>query len=79
MATIITCDGGCGAHSPDYSVRRGGPHVANGWLRVRAEKRLRFDEGGEHSDKLFCESCEPRILAALKPIQPANPPTSGEG
>ena len=68
MATIIICDGGCGAQSPDYNVTRGGPHVANGWLRVIAGRRKAFDLAVSADEaKLFCDACAPRIEAAMNP------------
>ena len=76
MATIITCDGGCGAQSPDYTVKRGGPHVANGWLRVRAASNVRFREDWDHDDKLFCDTCAKRVREALRPTTP-NPQQEG--
>lgn len=63
MATIILCDGGCGAQSPDPFTRN---HVANQWLRVRAEKNTRFDHAHESDDKLFCDTCAVPVKAALQ-------------
>lgn len=76
MATIIVCDGGCGAQSPDYTVKRGGPHVANGWFHVRAGHKRAFERLNEHDDKLYCDACSPRIIAAMKPL-PAAPGAGG--
>lgn len=70
MATIIICDGGCGAQSPDYVNRSYGPHVANGWLKVRAGRPRAGAELSSHDEKLFCNKCAPRVLAALEPKAP---------
>lgn len=64
MATILVCDGGCGAQSPDP---QSGSHVGNNWLRVRAEINHRFKDGERWDDKLFCKACTERVGAALKP------------
>jgi hypothetical protein len=63
MAAIIRCDGGCGAESPDHTKR--GAHVANHWLRVRAEVNLRFDRAREDDDRLYCDACAAPVLATL--------------
>ena len=63
MATVIICDGGCGAQSPDPATRL---HVANDWLRVRTRTNRYWDQASEHDDLLFCKSCAPRVEAALK-------------
>ena len=64
MATVIICDGGCGAQSPDPKTRL---HEANHWLRVRAEDNHRWQRASEHDDLLFCKSCSARVKAALQP------------
>ena len=66
MATLIVCDGGCGAHSPDYTVK-GGPHIANGWLKVRAGRPKYPRDLSEADEKVFCDNCAPRVLAAIEP------------
>jgi hypothetical protein len=64
MATIIVCDGGCGAQSPDPKTRL---HNANGWLRVRSDVNTRFRYGDRWNDKLFCDACSPRVIKAMEP------------
>ncbi len=63
MATVIICDGGCGAQSPDP---KSGLHEANHWLRVRTGENRSFERVSKYDDLLFCKSCSPRIVTALK-------------
>lgn len=62
MATVIVCDGGCGAQSPDPKSHL---HEANHWLRVRSGTNVDFELFGEYDDKLFCKSCAVRVTKAL--------------
>ncbi len=65
MAYLTTCDGGCGAISPDPKTRL---HVANRWFVVRAGYRHEgFARQDERDDKLFCKACAQRVIAALQP------------
>lgn len=64
MATIIVCDGGCGAQSPDP---KSGLHVANKWFEVLAGYPRAGDRLDRHEKKQFCENCAPRVRDALKP------------
>lgn len=63
MATVIICDGGCGAQSPDPATRL---HIANHWLRVRTRTNRDWDQASGCDDLLFCKSCASRVEAALK-------------
>ena len=62
MSTIIVCDGGCGAQSPDKS----GLYVANHWLTVRAGPALKFERLGKYDDKVFCDDCAKRVTDAMR-------------
>ena len=62
--TILVCDGGCGAQSPDPATRL---HEASNWFRVRAEINARFERVSAHNDLLFCRKCSPSVVAALEP------------
>lgn len=66
MATIIVCDGGCGAQSPDPKTKL---FVANNWLTVRAGYRRAFEELGKHGDRQFCDKCAPRVIAAIGEVR----------
>jgi len=70
MGTIIVCDGGCGAQSPDPKTRL---HDANHWLRIRAAKNLDFERRWKGDDLLFCDACKPRVIAALAPLTQDQP------
>lgn len=72
MATLIVCDGGCGAHSPDFVNHRRGPHIANGWLKVRAGRPRAREELSKWDEKVFCDECAPRVLDAIAPRKGAS-------
>lgn len=61
MATIIVCDGGCKAQSPDAE----GLHVANEWIAI--EVRVYGRAPGPQPEKIFCETCWARIKQAMQP------------
>lgn len=63
MATILVCDGGCGAQSPDPKSRL---HVANGWLKVRAGYPRAGDELSKHDERIYCRDCAARVIEAMR-------------
>lgn len=62
MATILVCDGGCGAQSPDPQTRL---YVANGWLKVRAGYPPAGDEMTRHDEHIYCRQCAGPIITAM--------------